>query len=94
MGIEEIIGTKRRAVLRLAKKYGARNVRVFGSVARRQATEASDIDLLVDPIRLRFDPISLSLHLRKILGRDVDLVSESGLHWFVQPQVIAEAVPL
>jgi predicted nucleotidyltransferase len=94
LGIEEIIGARRVAVLRLAKRFGARNVRVFGSVARREATETSDVDLLVDPVRSRFDSISLVLHLQEVLGRDVDLVSEKALHWFVQPQVVAEAVPL
>jgi len=94
LGIQEIIGSKRVKILRLAERYGARNVRVFGSVARKEATAASDVDLLVDPVRAKYDPISLSLRLRKVLGRDVEVVSERSLHWLVQPQVVAEAVPL
>ncbi len=94
LGIQDIIDTKRVTILRLAEKYGARNVRVFGSVARREATKTSDVDILVDPIRSNYDPVSLSLHLRRVLGRDVDVVSERSLHWFVQPQVVAEAIPL
>jgi uncharacterized protein len=93
-GIDVVIGPKRAAILRLARRYGATNVRVFGSVARRSATRSSDLDILVDPARSGFDPISLALRLRKLLGREVDVVSERSLHWFVQPQVIAEAVPL
>jgi uncharacterized protein len=89
-----VIGPKRAAILRLARRYGATNVRVFGSVARRSATRSSDLDILVDPARSGFDPIGLALRLRKLLGREVDVVSERSLHWFVQPQVIAEAVPL
>lgn len=94
MGIDVVIGEKRARILELAKKFGAREVRVFGSVARREATLASDLDLLVSPVRGRFDPTSLRMELRALLGRKVDLVTEQALHWFVQPQVLAEAVPL
>lgn len=69
-------------------------MRVLDSVARRAATTASDLDLLVSPVRGRFDPIALRIELRKLLGREVEVVSELALHEFVQPEVIAEAVPL
>jgi predicted nucleotidyltransferase len=94
LGIDDVIGGRRAAVLRLARKYGARNVRIFGSVARKEATERSDIDILVDPVRRRFDPVRLAIHLEDLLHRKVDVVSENSLYWLVQPQVIAEAVPL
>ena len=94
LGIDAVIGSKRAEVLRLASRYGAGDVRVFGSIARREGTLASDIDLLVTPIGRRFDPIALKVSLQDLLGRRVDVVSEQALHWFVQPQVIAEAVPL
>jgi hypothetical protein len=94
LGIADLIGGKRAAVLQLARKYGATNVRIFGSVARKQATERSDIDILVDPARRRFDPIRLAIRLERLLNRKVDVVSEDSLYWLVQPQVIAEAVPL
>ncbi|MCI4326405.1 MAG: nucleotidyltransferase domain-containing protein [Thermoplasmata archaeon] len=82
-------------VLRLARRYGATNVRVFGSVARHGASHDSDIDLLVDPIREEsYRPIDLALSLTAALGRRVDLVRERSLVWLVQPQVVAEAVPL
>ena len=48
MGIEEIVGEKREAILALAARYGASNVRVFGSVAEGKADDASDVDFLVD----------------------------------------------
>jgi uncharacterized protein len=67
---------------------------VFGSVARRQASESSDVDLLVDSVGARYRPVDLALALRKELGRRIDVVSESSLPWFIQPRVIAEAVPL
>jgi uncharacterized protein len=94
LGIDAIIGERRADVVRLAKRYGAREVRVFGSVARREATLASDVDLLVTPVASRYDPISLQRALTRLLGRKADVVSEPSLHWFVQPQVIAEAIPL
>ena len=94
LGIDSVIGDKRGEVLRIAERFGASEVRVFGSVARREATLASDVDLLVSARGRQFDPISLRIELRKLLGRDVDVVSERDLHWFVQPQVIAEAIPL
>lgn len=44
MGIAEVVGSKRDYVLALARKHGATNVRIFGSLARGEADEASDID--------------------------------------------------
>ena len=94
LGIDAVIGKRRSAVVRLAKRYGAREVRVFGSLARREATLASDVDLLVTPVSGRYDPVSLQLELTRLLGHKVDVVSEQALHWLIQPQVIAEAIPL
>ena len=51
LGIEEIIGEKRREVLRRVRKFGGRGAQVFGSVARREAGQASDVDMLVGPVR-------------------------------------------
>ncbi len=94
LGIDEVIGSKRETVLLLAQKYGARDVRVFGSVARKSAKESSDVDILVDPVAKKFDRWGLEHALKRLLAREVDLVSEQSLHWLVQPQVISEAVPL
>lgn len=96
LGMEEILGPHRPAILRLARKYGARRLRVFGSVRRREATRTSDIDLIVEWERkvstLEF--VGMRLDLEKLLQRKVDLVEEEGLHWFIRPQTVAEAVPL
>jgi predicted nucleotidyltransferase len=94
IGIEEEIGSKRRRVLALARRYGAANVRVFGSVARRQATKSSDVDLFVDPVGRTYRPIDRGLALMKELGRSVDIVSERALHWYLQPAVVTESIPL
>jgi len=96
MGIAEIIGDKRDAILALAAKYGASNVRVFGSVAEGEATEASDVDFLVDlePDRSLFDLGGLLMDLQELLGRKVDVVTEPALHWYIRERVLHQARPL
>ena len=85
--------------MRIARRYGAREIRVFGSLARGAATRQSDVDLLVDFDRTRrtrstLRSIDLALELEKLLSRRVDVATEASLHWYLQPQVVAEAVPL
>lgn len=93
LGIREILGPFREGIDRLARKYDLREIRVFGSVARGSATPKSDVDFLVE---FRGAPRRAELRraLETLLRRPVDVVTESGLHWYVQPQVIVEAVPL
>lgn len=88
--------TKRDEILQTAKKYGAFNVRVFGSVARGDADTESDIDLLVEmePGRSLFDLGGLLTNLQTVLGRDVDVVTEKGLRGRIREQVLNEAVVL
>jgi hypothetical protein len=96
MGIGEVIGDKREAILALAAKYGASNVRVFGSVAEGKADETSDVDFLVDmePGRSLFDLGGLLMDLQELVGRKVDVVTEAGLHWYIRDRVIQQARPL
>jgi uncharacterized protein len=96
LGIQEVLGPKRAEVLVLLKEYGANQVRVFGSVRRQEATDKSDVDLLVDglPGRSLLDVAHLKNELRRILKHPVDLVEASDLPWAMRPQVEAEAVPL
>ena len=79
-----------------AAQRGATNLRVFGSVARGEDTEASDIDLLVDlaPGTGLFGLIGLQRELASLLGQDVDLVPASGLKADVRDVVLAEAISL
>ena len=93
MGIGEIIADKREAILALAAKHGASNVRVFGSVAEGSADENSDVDFLVDmePGRSLFDLGGLLMDLQDLLGRKVDVVTEPGLHWYIRDRVIGQA---
>jgi predicted nucleotidyltransferase len=87
---------KRDAILSLAARYGARNVRVFGSVARGEADERSDVDFLVEmePGRSLLDLGGLLMDLRELLGRKVDIVTERGLKPRLRARVLKEAVPL
>ncbi|WP_455388507.1 nucleotidyltransferase family protein [Petrachloros mirabilis] len=96
MGIQEIIGDKRDAILALAAKHGAFNVRVFGSVATGDADEASDVDFLVDmePGRSLLDLGGLLMDLQDLLGRKVDVVTEPALHWYIRDNVLQEARPV
>jgi len=87
---------QRDEILRIAASRGASNVRVFGSVARGEADQASDIDFLVDmdPDRSLLDLGGLLMDLRRLLHRDVDVVTETSLRDRIRETVIAEAVPL
>ncbi|MCM8749380.1 nucleotidyltransferase family protein [Thermomicrobiaceae bacterium CFH 74404] len=93
---EELLKEKREEILRLAAKYGARKVRVFGSVARGEADEESDIDLLVEfePGRSLLDHAGLWLELQELLGCKVDVVSERGIKPRIRERILREAVPL
>lgn len=96
MRAEDLLRLKREDIVRAATRHGARNVRVFGSVARREADEASDIDFLVEmaPGRSLLDMGGLLMELRELLERDVDVVSERGLRPEIRDRVLREAVPL
>ena len=87
---------KREEILAIAARHGARRVRVFGSVARGEETRSSDLDLLVEfePGRSLLDQIALAQDLEDLLGREVDVVTEKGLHWYIRDRVCREAVPL
>ena len=82
--------------MRVAEGYGARNVRVFGSAARGEATEASDVDLLVEmePGRTLLDLVGLAQGLVDLLGRKVDVLTDGGVSPYLQRRIYAEAVPL
>jgi predicted nucleotidyltransferase len=96
MGIPEIIADKKKQILALAAKYGASNVRVFGSVANGTANADSDIDFLVDMEKDRslFDVGGLLMDLQELFGRKVDVVTENGLHWYIKNRIISEAKPI
>ncbi len=93
---DELLRTKREDILRIAAKYGAYNVRIFGSVARGEADEQSDIDLLVDmePKRSLLELAGLLVDLEDLLGYNVDVVTEDGLRDRIRDRVLKEAIAL
>ncbi len=96
MPIEQLLKAKRAGILEIAARHGARNVRVFGSAARGEADEASDVDFLVDMDagRSLLDMGGLLMELREFLGRDVDVITERGLKTRIRDRVLREAVSL
>jgi len=87
---------RRDEVLRIAASYGARNVRVFGSVARGEVGPKGDVDFLVEMEEGRslLDLVGLWQDLENLLGCKVDVVEPEGLHWYIRDRVLQEAVPL
>ncbi len=88
---------RRRAdVYAVAQRYGVSNIRVFGSVARDEADDASDVDLLVDlaPGRGLFDLGGFISGAEAALGVHVDATTVAGLRPRLRPRVLAEAVTL
>ncbi|NPV62939.1 MAG: nucleotidyltransferase family protein [Methanotrichaceae archaeon] len=96
MYLNDLLKSKRKEILRIAAKHGARNVRVFGSVARGEADFQSDIDLLVEFKRgtTLLGHAALVLELEDLLGVKVDVVSERGLRDRVRERVLREAVAI
>lgn len=96
MTITELLRDRREEILRTAARHGARNVRVFGSVARSEAADDSDVDFLVDlePGRSLLGLGGLLLDLRDLLGCPVDVVTEKGLRERIRDRVLEEAWPV
>ena len=94
--LSDLVKSKRLEILDLASRYGANNVRIFGSVARGEEDEASDIDLLVDmePGRSLLDLGGFVMDVQARLGCRVDVVTERGLRPRIHDRVLREAVPL
>jgi predicted nucleotidyltransferase len=91
-----LLSNARSAILGLAEKHGAQKIRIFGSVARGEANDASDIDFLVamGPGRSLLDLVGLEQDLAELLGRRVDVVSEGGLSPYLRDRILREARPL
>lgn len=96
MTIQQLSADKREEILLIAARHGARNVRIFGSVARDEAGRDSDVDVLVDlePGRSLFDLGGLLMELQDLLGCRVDVVTEKGLRPRIRERVLREALPL
>ncbi|MDQ1255859.1 MAG: uncharacterized protein QG656_453 [Candidatus Hydrogenedentes bacterium] len=87
---------RREEILAIARRHGAHDVRIFGSVARGDQQENSDLDLIVrfDSGRSLFDQGGLLMDLQDLLGMKVDVISERGMRPRFREHVMKEAVPL
>lgn len=88
---------RRDVVVALGRRYGARHVRVFGSVARGEERPDSDVDLLVELDRgydLFMQRMPLTDQLSELFGRRVDLVPEHELNPHMRERILREAIPL
>jgi len=96
MAVEQELMGKREEILSIAAKHGARNVRLFGSVLRGDATEHSDVDFLVEmePGRSLLDLAGLRVELGALLGREVDVVADDSIYWLLRRKILREAQPL
>jgi hypothetical protein len=92
----ESLRARRDDILRIAMRHGAQNVRVFGSVARGEAMEDSDVDLLVSTTDSTspWFPAGLVMDLEALLGCRVHVVTEDGLYWLLRERILREARPL
>ena len=96
MGIDDLIRPKRDLIRQIAERHGARNLRVFGSVARGDAGPQSDVDFLVEAgsSTSAWFPGGLVADLEDALGRRVDVVTERALAPDLRDRVLREAVPV
>ena len=91
-----LIEHHRNEILVLAKQYGIENVRVFGSMARGDANDASDVDLLISvPEGVRgLEVCGLLVDMQDLLQRKVDLVTDRSLHPMLRETILKEAQSL
>ena len=91
-----LIEQHRSEIRTIAERHGLRNVRVFGSMARGDATDASDVDLLVSlpPDRTGLALGGMLVDVQDLLHRRVEVVTERGLHPALRQRVLTEARPL
>jgi predicted nucleotidyltransferase len=92
----QLLQASREEILRIAARHGARNVRVFGSVARGDARPDSDVDFLIDvePVTSSWFPAGLILDLENLLRKRVEVVTERGSNPLIRDSVLREAVPI
>ena len=90
------LATHRAAIRRVVAAHRARNARVFGSVARGEDSEGSDLDILIDPTpdTTLFDIGAIRHELLQLLGVPVDVLTPKALPGNVRTIVLAEAVPV
>jgi predicted nucleotidyltransferase len=97
MKLQQRLQEKRKEIVDIVAKHGAFNVRIFGSVARGEETDHSDIDFLIDYDISQITPWfpgGLLMDLEELLECKVDIVTERGLSPLIRDRVLKEARPL
>lgn len=96
MAVDRILKDKREEILRIAARHGARDLRLFGSLARGEARADSDVDILVklDPGYSLLDLIAIKQDLEDLLECHVDVVTEAAISPYIREQVLKNAVNL
>jgi hypothetical protein len=96
MGIKELLEPRRNEILDLARKYGAKNLRIFGSAVRGGAGPASDVDLLAELEKGRnlLDLVGFWQDLEELLGCHLDVITDGGISSCLRERIYAEAVLL
>ena len=94
--LHDLVIRKRQEILTIAKRRGAKNIRLFGSVSRHEARPDSDIDILIDlePERSLLDVGGLAMDLQQLLNHNVDVITEAGLRPRIRADVLKDARPL
>jgi uncharacterized protein len=96
MEIEQLLREKKEEILKIALRHGAKNIRLFGSAARGEAAESSDVDILVEVGEnpSPWFPGGLIADLEELLGRQVHVITVGALHSYIRDRVLQESVPL
>ena len=96
MDLPAIIRERRQQILDIARKYGAFEVRIFGSAARGESGPCSDLDVLVklEPGRSLLDIVAIKQDLSDLLGCEVDVVTEAAVSPYIRQQVLRESINL
>ncbi len=96
MTLDDLRSQKRDAIMTIAARHGVTEIRVFGSFARGEAREDSDLDLLIQPgpVRTPFFPAGFITDLEEALGRRIEVTTRSALHPLLRDAILREAVPL
>jgi predicted nucleotidyltransferase len=96
MTLNKILDINREKILRIAASYGARDLRVFGSVSRGEANLKSDIDILItlETGRSLLDIVALKQDLEDLLGCKLDVVTEEAVSPYIREEILSNAISL
>ncbi len=96
MSVSNTIKSKRDEILDIAQKHGAKNIRIFGSMARGEEGTESDLDIIVEMEKgsSLLDIIAIKQDIEDLLGRKVDVVTEASISPYIRDTVLKEAVNL